>query len=65
MVINEEGKRPVIVDLMNKLKLISYADQKQSAATNPVFRYGKIKYTDGSNKMVNLFECNEVRITFF
>lgn len=55
VVINEEGKKPAVVDLMSKLKL-SMSESKQ---TNPVFRFAKIKYTN-SSKIVNLFECNEV-----
>ncbi len=55
LIINEEDKKPAIVDHMAKLKLLVSADKQ----TNPVFRFGKLKYPSLS-KFVNLYECNEV-----
>lgn len=55
VIINEEGKKPAIVDLMNQLKLLTSSDKQ----TNPVFRYGKLK-ANINNKIVNLYECSEV-----
>lgn len=56
VIINEEGKKPALLDLMARLKLVTWSDKQ----ANAVFRYGKMK--SSSNKMINLFECSEVRI---
>lgn len=56
MIINEEGKKPVLVEHLSKLKLMKFETNEKQ--TNPVFRYGRINYP--GNKMINLYECSEV-----